>query len=383
MAVTINNFWGAETGGLEEVDTSGGTAAASTVQVHSGTYSYVVSIPADIFRLDPFEVISDAGTKCILGLWYRTGPDSNTVINSIVNLTDLTNSDFFVKYRGSTGRVTLYDSTNTQRLSSFVLDINTWYFIEVYVDRVDSGGAELFIDGASQGTTSARDFNAITGTPVLEFRGTANGIEYIDDIYFISGAAAAVDRLGGCEVFSYRSNKTGATPDTGDNLNAGAWANTQEVPFSDTVAGAYTATTALAGHIITDDVGGSSGGGPDTDTNITGPIAAIKGIWLARRDNGTATDHFGLLGNSGDGVTRTPELGLTQSNAIYTFVSESASIVPTDSEFCRIGIEKTSGGRIFNCREMLAVILHVPPAVSLDTSLIHAQGSKYTPFLMR
>ena len=360
MALTINNFWGAETGGMDEASAFTG-ASASTTQKHSGAYSYKITTNTEEFDLDPFEAIASGGVKTIIGFWYRTPPV--TTVDTVVEGFGTTNLDFSLNL--SSSKLNLRDSGDTVVITgTTVLSTATWYFIEIYVERANSGAAELFIDGVSEGTASAKDFNAITGGLQLKFigSGTAGDSIYIDDIYFQSGAASSADRLGGCEVISYRSSKTGVTPDTGDDLGSGSWLNTQEIPFNTANVGRYTLDAAGAGSVNTDDVGGSSGGGPNTDTNLDGTIPALKGIWYAKRDAGTATSHYGLLGNSGDGTTRTPELGLTSTDTIYTWISELTTIVPTTSEYCKIGFEKSSGGRVFNCRDMLAVILHVPVA---------------------
>jgi len=381
MAVTINNLWGAETGGMDEASAFSG-ASASTVQVHSGTYSYTFTPVTDTASFEPYEVVADARVNCVLGFWFRTPPDTTTS-NILCELGDGTNFDFNLRFNAGVGTLVLRDSAASVAITSSALSVSTWYFIEVYVERLDSGGAELFINGISEGTASAKDFNAVTGTPVVKFLGTNNGAQYIDDIYFMSDAADASSRLGGCELFSYRSSIASAVPDTGDNLSSGIWSNAQQIPFNDTNVSRYIDTIAQAGHIITDDIGGSSGGGPSGDTNIDGTIKAIKGMWRARRDNGSATDHFGLLGNDGDGVTRTPVLGLTNTPTLYTMVSELATIVPTDAEFCRIGIEKTSGGRLFNCFDMLAVILHVPAPSVTPPSLIYKHNQAFQHLISR
>ena len=156
MALTLNNFWGAEGTASEYLSTSTGVTFGTTIpSAGGGTYSYELA-GADHLDLNPFASVSDAGTKCILGCSFRT---SSTLGSSeqIARLWDGTNTDFDIYWDGSS------DSANT------------WYRIEVYVDRVNSGAAELFIDGTSIGTTSAQDFSAITGTDELRFDGFDSG----------------------------------------------------------------------------------------------------------------------------------------------------------------------------------------------------------------
>ena len=64
MALTLNNFWGAETGGLEESVSASASSSASSTEKRSGAYSY---LPDNIITLDPFESVADAGGPYVFG----------------------------------------------------------------------------------------------------------------------------------------------------------------------------------------------------------------------------------------------------------------------------------------------------------------------------
>jgi len=115
-----------------------------------------------------------------------------------------------------------------------------------------------------------------------------------------------------------------------------------------------------------DDTNGSPEG-PKNDARIDGDsnIKGMKGICNMERSGGSGSDHFILMGNDGDGTTRSADLDPPTSSDTYFFLSESGSIVPLSTEYCRIGFE-TTGGQDFECNEQWAMLLHVPDVVSAD-----------------
>lgn len=294
MAATLNGFWGAETGGLQECSATSGTVSASTTQIHSGAYSYSVSA-AGYVEFDPFAVIRSQGEGVIVGFWFRMTAILAT--GNLLEWTDGTNTDFSINFTNTSHVLLLRDYNDVTRITgSTTISANTWYFVEAYVERNNSGAAEFWVDGVSQGTTTGQDFNAVTGTPAIRLLGPVT--TYQDDIYCISGATAGTDRLGGCEVYSYRSTLNSSSPDVGNSLNSGTWLNTQEMPWDTSAEATYT-TAAAKGVIKTDDAGGSAGtGGPNTDANITGTIKAIRLPMMMNRDGGGGTDHYMHLGRT-------------------------------------------------------------------------------------
>jgi len=383
MAFTINNFCGAETGGIEETVSASGFSASQTY-VRSGSYAYA-STGSGSFSL--FDAVGDAGGQYILSFYFLpayapSGGGSGTATFCAV-------ADCFSMVNvgtSSSGDIILRDSTTAtiRTISNPFPTGGQWYLVEIVFEHSDSGSIEVFINGVSQGQDTGQDLSAGAGMSNMLLGTLYDRLSgfYFDDIYFASGATSAADRLGNCEVIAYRSSKASVTPDDGgDNLNVGSgsmyWSYMQEVPFSQTNWAGYDG--ALAGAVTTDDVGGSAGtGGPNTDSNIDGTIAAIKGIWRMDRGNGGGTEHYGLLGNNTDGTTRSVDFDPATSPANYFMVSESASVVPTSTEYCRIGIEST-GAQDFQCYDMLAQILHVPPTIGLVYNPMH----RMMPFLTR
>ena len=366
MALTINNFWGAETGGLEEVAGTIGSPSVSAGAAHSGGYGY--SLPASTQILfQPFESVADAGDGYICGFWFRVvsgiadpqiffAYEGGSQSNQIIDVSLASDGDIEVR----DAAVSLVGTTTSQPISA-----DTWYFIEIYFQHAASANWEIFLDGTSVLSGSADDLDS-GGTFDTTAHQAITNTGHFDDIYFLSGVTDPDnDRLGDAEVFAYRSTLASATPDSGSALDSGTWANLQEVPFNETNVGVYSGG-AQSGAITTDDAGGSAGtGGPNTDANIDGDsnIIAHKGIVRMQRDGGSGTDHFIRLGNSTQAVgsmAQSADLDPTTSYANYAFVTTSG--LPSSSQYGRVGIEKSSGGQDFNCSDMLYTLLHVPDA---------------------
>jgi hypothetical protein len=380
MALTLNNFWGAEGTSSEYKSTSASVGYSSVIpDAGGGRYSYEL-FGTDHVEFDPFASISDAGTKCILGFAFYTSSLSPS--DQIARLWDGTNTDFDIYFDGTTDEIHLRNSAGTEVIStgSSSISSGTWYRVEVYVDRVNSGSAELFLNGVSQGTTSAQDFSAITGTPELRFDAAGTGGQYYDHIYFGTGATSSADRLGNSlgevGVVAYWSSLASATPDTGTALDTGQWADIQlferTSAFGTTILASYTAST-VGGSVNTDDLGGSANtGGPNTDADVEADPIGIKGIWQLSRGGGGGTTHYGLLGNNTDGTTQFTFALNQGTGETFEAVSESATIVPTASEYCKIGFE-TSGAQDIECYGMVAQVLHVPKNIfAITTSNVPA-----------
>jgi hypothetical protein len=259
------------------------------------------------------------------------------------------------------------DRDNVARITSTTaLSVDTYYFIELYWQNLDSGNAELFINSVSEGTTSARDFKETTlvvdGYSIRSNLTASEPDHFFDDVYILTGASSASDRLSNFAVKTYQSTDVGAT-DQGDTLADGTWALVSETPGNEGTSNdaQYQDTGNLTGSTITD---GGDRPGPSGDSDVTG--ATIKGakyISNLMRGTGGGRTHTILHGNSGDGVTATADLGLTVDFLIYEVLSESASIVPTESEFMQMGFSKSAtGGQDIFCGDQWAMLGYVPAA---------------------
>jgi hypothetical protein len=377
--ITFNNFWGAETGGMEEATSYTGASAVSS-PVKSGNYAYLVDDTTE-FTVSPFESVASGGTGCILGFNVRfasASTDSGSTNNVMVRVAeDILGTLSLVQPIGSKNiQIRAADgSTVIRTLTDPFPDADTDYFVELYFENLNSGDSEIFINGVSWGADSGSDFLASSGDPLdsVKFGGlerASSNNTYYDDIYFISGANAASDRLGACEVFAYLGETASPPSVTADwikgsdgDLNSGTWENTQEIPFNESNVGVYSDTTARAGGL---DTSKSGSAGPSGDSNIDGDsnIRAMKGLWRMKRSGGSGAVHYGLMGNTGSNVTdsdRSADLDPTNSYVTYYDIRDDN--LPLSTEYGRIGIEKDGGGQDFDCADMLFQILHVPSPV--------------------
>ncbi len=383
MAFTINNIWGAETDGAEELASSGSDVSESSanttlLDASGGDFHYRALAGSDNeFAVNLFEAVTDAGDDYIFGFHWianKAGPGASVDLCWVYESAGADRC-FTLRWDISADLLVLDASGSTIRTITIPFNKDVSAFVEVHFQNTATGTIEVFIDLVSQGQDTNQDLlngSGISSSAQLVFRGNPSGGALLDfnSIYFGSGAANAEDRLGGCEVIAYRSTLANATGDAGGALDIGTWDLVQAVPFAATVQAEY--TDAGAGSVDTDD---SPTDGPNGDSAIIGTIRAIKGIWTMERSGGGSAAHYGLLGNSVDGTTRSVDFDPPQSKATYFMVSELASIVPETGEYCRIGFE-TTGGQDFECYGMLAQILHVPVVpVTVIPSGVSSTGS--------
>ncbi len=377
MAVTINEYIGFETGGIadESSATSGTPIVTDADIVRSGSYALGMNATADQYDIDPLRHIASAGTGYVFGFAFRATDHTPASATTMVIIGDSTDANVLELALQTDGTIDLIDNTGTTALTD-VLEDDTWHYIEIFWNHVDSGTWQVFIDTVSVGTASTRDMSGGGTLDLFRLQGTATGTFYFDDVYILSDAVVG-DRLGDCEVFKYQSAKASAVPDddfpasgsAGDTLNLGTWDQAGITPMEDAgVAAEY--TDAGAGAVYSDGTNGSPEG-PANDPRIDGDsnIRAIKAVVNMKRSGGGGSDHFILLGNSGGvsgDIIRSGDLGPSQSFVFYYLISESSTVVPTSSEYCAIGFE-TTGAQDFECQEMWAMLLHVPTVPTLST----------------
>ncbi|MEE9395246.1 MAG: hypothetical protein V3W41_22365 [Planctomycetota bacterium] len=377
MAVTINDFVGFEVGIDNEVSSSSGftddTSAGGPGQPGGSTImarAAGASTPG-VIEITPFDSVSDAGNDHIIGFRVAVENFSSAGTTRLLEVVGATGTSVFLqKTTGSSIEVRNVGGVISTITNAIVAD-DTHYYFEFYFQHADPGDWELFKDGVSIGSGTGDDLISSGSIVTIEFEGNNNasgGFTYYNDIYFVSGAASAADRLGQGAVRKYQSDKASATADTGDALNIGQWVDCGIVPFSDATVAEYTG--AAAGSVDADATNGNPEG-PSGDTNIDNDPLAVKGIWRMNRSGGGGSAHFGLLGNDVDGTTRSADLDPPTSIANYFFVSEDPTIVPLKTEHLSIGFE-TTGGQDFQCYGMAGMVLHIPTTGATTNKSISA-----------
>jgi len=382
--LTINNFVGFETQGTEEAASSAGTLTYETTNQRSGDSALILNASADQFDVPWINDVADQGTDYVFGVALRkTGnPSSPSTILSIID-DGGTNVILEIELNTS-GALVLRDANSGLLDTSSALNNDQWYYIEIYAELNSASGAwEWFIDNTSEGSNTGADltdagaFGAVTS--LLRLDGPASNTVLVDDVYIRSGATAATDRLGDAEVFGYQTGHSTDT-DLGDALATGEWndtADTFAVEESNANVASRTGATALSSRTNMDDANVRGlGPGPNADPNVDGDfsIKAAKYVFNLKRSNGSGTSMGYLYGNSGDGITSSGDIesSLTLSYAIFTVISEAASVVPLSSEYFQIGLEAgttDTGNRDFFMSEAWAMLLHVPTPPNAPQSL--------------
>jgi hypothetical protein len=197
-----------------------------------------------------------------------------------------------------------------------------------------------------------------------------------DDVYILSGATAASDRLGDCEVLVYQNDLASATADDGavgsdpGTLDTGNWDDSAETPGNNANNSAFTVTAADSGVAYTD---GGSRAGPSGDADIDGDsnIRAWKGVWNADRTGGGGTTHTIYIGHDSDVTDGFDSAIVTLLNGTvdeFTLLGETDP--PLSTENFAQGFGKSSGGRDFDNRDMWAMLLHIPSAAPTGDPLL-------------
>ena len=379
MAVTINRICGFETGDETEISASD-PGIVSNSDPRTGTFSLILDSAGtdESASIDPFAAqVTDQGNDYITAFAVSFQDVTPTTASDFILLTDGVSANHVRLRIEADGDLLIIDANNSIiRTITAPFSTLTYAFLELYWQRSNSGTIELFIDGVSQGEDTAQDLLSGTGDfTTVGFGPTdTNGVTIFDDFYQISGATASSDRLGDgsldpfFEVFGYQSDKASATPDDGgDNLDIGQWVDCGVVPFVDSSVAEYTNTAAGA---VDSDATNGNPEGPVNDGRIDGTIVCMQGVWRMNRSGGGGAAHFGLMGNDVDGTTRSADFDPSTTIEGFFFMSESASIVPTTSEHCRIGFE-TTGGQDFQCYGQMAMLGHVPSGVAPTVTPLH------------
>ena len=385
MALTFNRLIHAENGGLEWSQSANAQVSNVATQVGSGVRSFLLDATSTaIADFNAFNVRADAGSKTCIAFWFN----SDRAINGpIAYWHDNSTTSFTLQYYASNKQLALLDSVPAIVILSAANAIqpSTDYLIRLYIDRVNSGDAELFIDDVSVGTVTGKDFLNVTGTEVFRYLHTTESgkVSNFGPGFIATGLTGVADCPVGLGIAAYRSTLASATPDSGTDLDTGTWANMQEIPPNQANDGLYTGSGTQSGYVLTNDAGGGAGtGGPNTDTDIgSDTVIAVEGWWRMKRSGGSTTDHFGELGNSVDGVTQSVDFNPGTALADYWMISESASVVPTKSEYGAIGFTKTGGNQVLGVSDMLLTVLYTTPDVT--PAIIYNPAQRYAPFLVR
>jgi hypothetical protein len=309
----------------------------------------------------------NGGSKEALGIRFRLTDNSPATLYDFFKLgTDTANWSW--KAQITTGGAVRITDANGTQIGSDSSQLNTgqWYVLEAVYDKDSASGAiDVWLDDSSIVSATAQDLASTAASTRATFLGpaaTTDGDIYYDGFYAYSGASGTSDFLG--STFECITIVGDGTTTGGTALDAGSWANVQELPYNATNTGSYTQDPASPISGYTDTSGGSDAG-PSGHSDIDGD-SNIKGasyFLVAERGPGGASGDVKDMdiGNSADGTNASKSLTLGASAAWYALTSEAANVVPTSSEYGRLGITH-DGARDFIMHDYFLSILHVPTA---------------------
>ncbi len=381
MALTINNFVGFETQGLEESSSTSGSPDINTTIHRSGAACLVMDASTDLLNVSCFSGAADAGNDYIIGFAYRA--PTRLAGEEIISV-DADDSVLAVGLRinANNGFDLIGPTASVDSSANDLWEAGKWQYIEIWFEFLETANAKVFLDGVEIINSTARDrITAGTVLDVISINSDSSIVKLYDDIYFLSGAADETDRLGPVEVYMKQGAQTGTAPDTSaladTTLDEGDWENASETPLDEetqTAAASYTGGTVQEGVVYADGSGDKLG--PNGDDRFTGvTIKAMKGIWRMARSGGGGTAQFGEIGNDGGAasdIETTADLDITASFANYEFLTETAATLPTLSEHAAIGFSKDGGGQDLDVAEMWVMLLVVPNAPNV-TDLADAE----------
>jgi hypothetical protein len=294
VMVQVNNFTGFETQGDDEAIASGSTAYTTTENM-TGASSLRMTTAGNYALPWIADGITDAGIGYIVGVRFKkaANPASETFMFNII---DESSTSVICRLSLQTnGTVELQDANGTTGVldTSAALTNDQVYYFEIYAELNSSAGDwEWFQDGVSLGSGTGADLtngNSFGSTSSrLQIQGISGVVTIWDDMYILSGATAATDRLGGIvvaempQIFMYQNNLAVQAADisalsgNANTLNTGNWNASSNTPFDDTSNSAYTDTTVRSGLAYTNSGirAGPAGAIGDTyhfDTSDAGP----------------------------------------------------------------------------------------------------------------
>jgi len=388
MARSITAFIGGETGTVAEewAIYGGGSISVESTTVRTGSYSYkLIPLSTPVGHRMDGSITDPPANDVAVGIAFRYTGTPQTG-----------RTDTFITWGGfNEARVRLFTNFSDELVLSVVandnsfadgttaLSANTWYYVEVYMNRHDTTGSiQVFLDGTAECSLTNKDTNiGSSHYATISCNSTAqnNLTLYVDDIYQAVGLTGTSDLLGDAEIYGHVCDQTtNVAPYAGVNFGPSNTVNPIDntAEITDTNTCSYTDSAGLG---FTDGITLNAG-------IVNDPIAAL-GFWRISRSGGGGVDHYGVWGNDVDGNTLTVDLDPTTSFTTYSFLTESASIIPTASQELRLGFEKSSGGQDLVCAWMIVTLLHVPSsatthegALTLTNKLTTAQAPVWSVF---
>lgn len=344
MARTLNTFTGFETGGLEEVNSSGNAPTLDSTTKRTGTYS-----------------LQCAGKSPEAFVVFATTDSNDQLFGFAVRFSDVTpaaNVEFLhvdnaaltvahMRLRMKTdGNLVIVDANDSEVASvANPFTAGQWHTVEVRLGKGNSANCGVWVDGTSVLFVSAGDFQSGTADMTrIGLRGSPTTGEQInfDDFYSYHTVDSNTERLSNgiaalpfWEVLGPYQNTAEDGTDQGDALNDGTWALMSETPANEGTSndGGWTGTP-RSGYMITDE---GTRLGPASDTRFTyGTGVASKFLHRIKRGTGGGTTHNRIYGTSASQTTEAFPTALTVGYENRETLSTAH--LPTTSQSFAVGM---------------------------------------------
>ena len=314
---TIRNFVGFETGDVEELSATAGSPSISNTaaDVRTGTYGLVIASSGDQADIDVSSAQGDGGY--VLGFAFSLPTADPTFGSQMVRLLDSASDDILGFNYNADGSLDLLNEAGTTLVTVTLNWANDeWVYVEVYFQNATTGNYELFVNGTSEGSGSS-DFQGTGGADdltTIRFLSTNSDPTFrFDDVYLMSGASAASDRLGVNrvseplmpQVLGAFQNTVEDATDQGTTLDDGTWALVGETPGNDGTGNdaQYNGSGAQDGHTLTDNADSNARPGPDGDSDVVEGEYNLDGQYLANGVNFDGTSDYLSFSDSLTGVS--------------------------------------------------------------------------------
>jgi hypothetical protein len=305
----------------------------------------------------------------VFGFYFKTGAPTGGGTRKIFSWEAGATDKAFTLQHNNDGTLSILDNADATVATGTAtpFSTNTWHLIEFIFDQATSttGTVTVYVDGSSVVSTSGQNFTTTGNANKLRWEGP----QRVGAWYCLENGTGVSDFLGDFEV---RTLQGDGNTNGGDAWDSGTWANVSETPYNGSNIASFTQNAALSNY--REDQGGTRAG-PNGVSGI-GTIYGITYCTIADRGGGSgAGDQKDLLGgNSVDGTTNLLSMGLTTSPELYTIGSESASVVPTSSEYSRIGFAH-NGARDMNIFEAWSSLLYAPATGNVTVPVTGVAGT--------
>ena len=347
MALTCNAFGGFEMGDANESHGKVGITQSdfrTDITPAHGTERWVMELaetsPAKVFRTDYFT----PSDKMIFGCYVRF--ENLTPNGPVYFMSGFTAGiDYDIRLRlntdGTLGLVNSVGGSTSSSGSPFTA--NTWHRVELYWERLNSGGvAKVYVDGVLSISGSGDSLNDAGDTDVaMELSGqagvaAASCTTWFNSFYYLTGATSETEILGDYEVIGpYVTDHDTVVADAKvggglpDDLDAGTWRGASDVQPQGIPYAKYDNT-----HQSCKRTNGWIRGGPRADGRIVN-ANIVAGSWVYKAYRASAVAQYGYY-DVGPSTYHLAEGAAVPDSGNLSIVKDAGSgYVPSyDDYFC-------------------------------------------------